>query len=380
MSRLAQSLAAALRRPLLVLVPALVVLALPGTASAALSIGIHGEREGDDFLSEAEVLRMRQGGARDLRITFDWEVAQKNAVDPVDFEKFDKLMKWASQGDLPRLRVLPILIGSPGFIERSDANGEPPVTDADLELWRQYVERLVARFGPSGSFWAETSGVQFNPITDWQVWNEPNLSMFWTDGDPNPKEYAAFLDFTGKAIRSVDPGARIVLAGMPQREDAPKAMADFLEKLYGVKGFRRDFDVLAVHPFVPVTEKGALEEAVLTVREVAADNRDEQKIIYLTELGAASAGPATPFTTTEKGQRKAVKRLFTEVEGIAKKNRIRKAYWHKWRDSDNVPPDRPENNRWQTYTGLFRKDGGQKSAWNAFAALAGGDSGTAALP
>jgi hypothetical protein len=379
----AQSITAALGRRSRLLLAALVVvvsLVLPGSASAALSIGIHGEREGADFLSEAEVLRMRQGGARELRITFDWEVAQKDAAGPVDLDKFDKLMKWASQGDLPRLRVLPILIGSPNFVERSDASGQPPVTDADLELWRQFVDRLVSRFGPAGSFWTDTSGVQFNPITDWQVWNEPNLRMFWTDADPDAEEYAAFLDFTGKAIRSVHPGARIVLAGMPQREDAPKAMADFLEQLYEVKGFKRDFDVVAVHPFVPLKEKGGLEEAVLAIREILIDNGDARKIMYLTELGAASAGPATPFTTTERGQRKALKRLFAEVGKIAKKNKIRKAYWHKWRDSDKVPPDKPENNRWQTYTGLFRKDGSPKSAWSAFAALTGGDPGSGSLP
>ena len=198
--------------------------------------------------------------------------------------------------------MLPIIFGSPDFVERADASGEPPVTRDDLELWRQYVDRLVSRYGPAGSFWTETSDVQFNPITDWQVWNEPNLRMFWTDEAPNAKEYAEFLDFTRRAVRSVDAGARIVLAGMPQRADAPKAMADFLEKLYEVKGFARDFDAVAVHPFVPVDATGcARRRRWRRSARSLKDNGDAAKIMYLTEVGAASAGPSTPFTTDYEG-------------------------------------------------------------------------------
>lgn len=351
-----------------------------GAAWAAVAMGIHAERGGDDFLSEAELLRMRQGGATEIRVPFEWELVQKDPDGPLDFGKFDKLVRWASEGTLPRIRILPILIGSPPFVEQSAANGEPPVTEADLERWRVFVTSAVARYGRAGTFWTETSGVQFNPITDWQVWNEPNLRMFWTDGSPSAKEYAAFLDFTNRTIKSAEPTARTVLAGMPEREDAPKSMAAFLTKLYKVKGFRRDFDVLAIHPYVPLDDRRGLENAVTLIRGVARRNGDRKKPIYLTEVGAASAGPTSPFTTNEKGQRKALLRIFGGIQEFGRDLGVKKAYWYSWRDSDDVPPAFPQNNRWQTYAGLFRKHGAPKSAWGAFAKLAGGDPGADSLP
>ena len=108
----------------------------------------------------------------------------------------------------------------------------------------------MARYGPDGDFWAEhqdevSSGrLRYNPITDWQVWNEPNLSPFWTRAEPDAKEYARLLTITDEAIKAEDPDARTVLAGMLERLDAPLPMSEFLADVYRVKGIGEHFDVL----------------------------------------------------------------------------------------------------------------------------------------
>ncbi|MEA2348591.1 MAG: polysaccharide biosynthesis protein PslG [Thermoleophilaceae bacterium] len=375
--------ASASRRPgplALAALLAILLAGLPAAPAQALMLGIHAERDGDGLLSEAEVLRMRQAGTRTLRVPFEWEVVQRDQDGPLDFDRYDKLMTWASEGTLPRVRILPTLLGSPGFVEKSEFNAQPPVTVADLERWRVFVASAVARYGRTGTFWTQTSGVQFNPMVDWQVWNEPNLRTFWTHGKPRPTEYAAFLDLTNQAIKSVDPAARTVLAGMPQSRITPRPMTTFLTKLYKVPGFRHDFDVIAVHTYIPLEDRTGLEEAVGQVRAVADENGDEAKTIYVTELGAASAGPVSPFTTDQKGQRKALVRLFGSVREFASRLKVRRAYWYSWRDGDFTPPGFPSNDRWQTYAGLFKKNGVPKSAWSAFAQLNGGDPGTDPLP
>jgi hypothetical protein len=73
-------------------------------------------------------------------------------------------------------------------------------------------------------------------------------------------------------------------------------------------------------------------------------------------------------------------RLFGSVREFASRLKVRRAYWYSWRDGDFTPPGFPSNDRWQTYAGLFKKNGVPKSAWSAFAQLNGGDPGTDPLP
>jgi polysaccharide biosynthesis protein PslG len=337
-----------------------------------LEVGLHVERNGDRTASREEILRMRTGGADVIRTTFDWELVARQPDSDFDWSNFDDILTWASEGEQPKLGLLPILIGSPPWVEQTSRSTHPPVTDADLERWRRFVAAAAERYGRDGTFWADHPELQYNPIVDWQVWNEPNLSVYWTGGRQDPKAYTRFLKLTGDAIKSVDPQAKIVLAGMPERDDASKSMDEFLPDLYDVRGFRRAFDVIAIHPFVPVRNRDELTRAVKRIHRIAKSNGDRRKPIYLTEVGASTRGPKTSFTTSESGQRKALVRFFAEARGAARKYRVRSVFWHKWRDTDDHPPQIPENHRWQTYTGLFTLGGRAKSAWGAFADIAGG--------
>jgi len=50
-------------------------------------------------------------------------------------------------------------------------------------------------------------------IDFWQVWNEPNLKVFWHPA-PNPGDYAQLVNAAYPAIKRGNPRARVVLAGM----------------------------------------------------------------------------------------------------------------------------------------------------------------------
>src|SRR5258707_816180 len=75
--------------------------------------------------------------------------------------------------------------------------------------------RLPARrYGPSGSFWAQNPQLPRHPITAWQIWNEPNLPVYWRPR-PSAAAYVQMLRLASQRIKAVDPSAEIVTAGLP---------------------------------------------------------------------------------------------------------------------------------------------------------------------
>jgi len=89
-------------------------------------------------------------------------------------------------------------------------------------------------------------------IRAYEIWNEPNLSREWCGRPPNPGEYAALLKASYGKIKSIDPNAMIVSAGLtPTTQNNSEAMPDsqYVEQMYAAMGNKSDgyFDVLGVH-------------------------------------------------------------------------------------------------------------------------------------
>ena len=80
----------------------------------------------------------------------------------------------------------------------------------------------------------------------WQIWNEPNV-VRWFAPAPSPQEYAELLGISHDAIKSQDPNAKIVLAGL--FSEGVVKPESFLDNLYEISGARADFDVAALHPY-----------------------------------------------------------------------------------------------------------------------------------
>ena len=123
-----------------------------------------------------------------------------------------------------------------------------------------FAARLVRRYGPDGEFWADHPDVPKHPIRAWQVWNEPNLPVYWPDG-PDPAQYVELLSAVGKAIKRADPGASVVSAGLSEsRQGIP--FADFVKGMFDA-GAGDTIDVFALHAFAHDTagSVGAAETA-----------------------------------------------------------------------------------------------------------------------
>jgi arabinogalactan endo-1,4-beta-galactosidase len=167
-------------------------------------------------------------------------------------------------------------------------------------------------------------------VRDWQLWNEPSLTRYWSDR-PWEADYAALVRASRAAVRQVDPAARIVLAGFPNES------WDALEAVYDAAG-RGAFDVVAVHPFT--ARVAGVETIVRRNRRVMRRHGDGRKPIMVTETSWSSTlGPGKPFAnerfnppwqTTERGQAVKVRRVLRLLARERRRLGIERAYWFTW--------------------------------------------------
>jgi len=255
-----------------------------------------------------EMSQMVATGVQRVRIVVNWlqeqpyssysQLPQSSVVPwtnvggvPTDFTSTDQIVESAAAHGL---QVLPVVLYAPDWAaEHPGQNGSPPSNDA---AYANFVAALVQRYGRNGSFWAANPSLRKVPVTAWQIWNEPNLLGYWSDR-PWVPGYVNLLRAANKAIKGVDRSAQVVLAG------TPNFSWEYLAGIYRIRGARKLFDVVAVHPYTktPRHVLGFLE----LVRHVMNENGDRAKPMIATEMGfPSSVGKATTigFETTERGQ------------------------------------------------------------------------------
>jgi hypothetical protein len=119
---------------------------------------------------------------------------------------------------------------------------------------------------------------------------------------PFAPSYMALVKAAHTAIKQADPGAKVMLAGMPN--DA----WDYLQKIYDVPHAGRYFDVVAAHPYTVMPTNVIL--FLQKMRTVMKRNGDARKPIVITEMGwNSSVGhkPSDNFCCQSTAARQATK-------------------------------------------------------------------------
>jgi hypothetical protein len=272
-------------------------------------------------------------GVESLRVTVNWAamqpyqgLAQVPAARrasfvtvggvPTRFADLDRVVGAAARR---QVTLLPVVLWTPRWAGPSRSSPPPPAAYAG------FLQALVRRYGPRGSFWSSHPSVPSVPIREWQVWNEPNFTHYWSS-QPFVRSYVAVLAAAHDAVRRADPSAHVVLGGF----------ADFswryLAQIYAVPGAREQFDVAAVHPYT-ATPRGVIE-ILRRVRAVMDRHGDRAKSLLATEITwPSSQGKAPPqfgVQATESGQA----RLLGEVMPLLAANRrplgLTGFYWYTW--------------------------------------------------
>lgn len=309
--------------PFAAVVAATCALATPATAATSRFFGVVYDRdvnEASATVQDAQFVKMRKSGVRTVRRVFSWAAAQPEQSRPPNFAETDALVARAARNDI---EILPIVMYSPVWARQSaDDYASPPRNSDDYVA---FLGALVARYGPSGSFWAERADVPKRPLRVWQIWNEPQLRYQWGDKDWETS-YGKLLNAAYPALKRADPGSKVVLAG------ATNFAWDALESLYDKGAIEGKFDIAALHPYTGSASR--VVKAARLFRAVLKKHGDGRKPLWITELAwPASKGRVRPpqglaaLPTTDRGMATRLTRAYT----LLRRTRVvQRAYWYTW--------------------------------------------------
>ncbi len=194
----------------------------------SLGLQFHGTWTHYDTAERAEVLdRIEESGARWVRLDVGWAMLQPR---PGGFDEgwavplVDEVMQQLRERDL---KVLVMFWLTPTW-----ASSEPD------EFTAQYTSPddpadYAAALGEVAERWGDV-------VDAYEVWNEPNLEVFYHGTDP--QTYADLLCASYPVVRRADPDARIVFGGLMYNDD------DWLQRAYDA-GAGGCFDVMSVHSY-----------------------------------------------------------------------------------------------------------------------------------
>ena len=303
--------------------------ASPAEAAPTEYFGIAQGRE----LGAADLDGMKAAKVRTDRFLIQWRTVSPSQG-TFNWTQPDRIVGGlASRG----IRPFPFVWGSPGWVRPGPSR--PPIGSAFAEsAWQNFLKALVARYGPGGSYWAYAYRQRYGagaiplPIQYWQIWNEPNLQKYFdpegTSGQGIQK-YARLVQISHAAIKSKDPQARIVLAGL-LGSGRPLAW-DFLSGLYKVSGFKNNFEVAALHPYHCCLD--GFRRQILRFRQPMINNGDRATPLWLTEFAWGSA-PPDQFGINKglAGQAQMLKDSFNMILSNRSAWNIQRIFWFLWRD------------------------------------------------
>jgi hypothetical protein len=235
----------------------------------------------------AELATIRDMGFGWVKQQFAWRDIEGIEKGRFDWWRPDQIVAAAENASLQlvaRLDRQPVWSQEPGSPLKEN---RPP---ADLSDFADFCGEIASRYQ--------------GRIAAYQIWNEPNLGREWGDETPSPKEYTALLRVCYEAIKSADPAAIVISAGLaPTGTHSSTVIPDaiFLQQMYD-EDAAPYFDVLGVNapgykaaPETSPDEVAVSEEYgngrwfafrhVEDMREIMIANGDAKKQIAILEMG-----------------------------------------------------------------------------------------------
>ncbi|MCL4871450.1 MAG: hypothetical protein KJ063_21020 [Anaerolineae bacterium] len=285
--------------PFTTFAPATVVFA--GTAAAAppavgqsyfntLGYGIHLAQWWHLEALEQDLAAVQAMGFGWVKQKFAWRDIEPIVKGRYDWYRPDEIVRRVNEADLQ-------------LLVRLDVNPLWTMESLPLDLWTD--NQPPVDYQDFGDFCYVIADRYRGRIQAYQVWNEPNLSREWGGRTPSPVEYTELLRVCYLGIKTADPQAIVISAGLaPTGTEPPLAMPDeiFLQGMYEA-GAAAYFDMLGLNapgykappdtdPAVaadPATGYGGHRwntfRHVEDMRAIMVANGDEAKQIAILEMG-----------------------------------------------------------------------------------------------
>jgi len=275
-----------------------------------------------DIDADRELDAAAKAGATWQRIHIDW-----SRVEPMPGAfNWGYVDHWIDGAWGRGLRPLGMILYTPEWARAPGTQfSAPPV---DPVLYARFVTKVVQRYR--------------DRVSDWELWNEPNVPYFFGNYDNRAARYTALLKVTYPAVKMVQPNSTVIAAGM-SRAWAPEAPPIFVKDMYAL-GAKDFFDALAMHPYV--YPKGlAIDDHngwsdVERVRRIMVDNGDADKKIWMTEIGAPTSAPWAAGVSQEEQARQ-----ITDVMRKARESGFSgPVFIYSIRDTNSADPNNDQHN------------------------------------
>ena len=277
-----------------------------------------------------------------IRQDIYWDKVEK-VKGTYDFSSYDALMKAAEDAGLHVLFIL----------DYANPNYDKGLSPASTE-----ARAAFARF-------AAAAAVHFlgKPVA-WEIWNEPNLDVFWKPR-PDVEQYIAMADSVTAAIRAATPDAIVIgpaINGPLARDKGWQATKVYLEQVLTSKAAHA-WNAITVHPYRSATDTP--ETAAAQLEEVRAMMR------------AAGIDPAnTPLIASEWGYSTWLRGVADPVQAayaartllLGTIQKMPFSIWYDWQDDGLTPLDR-ENRFGLIHSGTLEDRTEEEIAKPAFRAV-----------
>jgi polysaccharide biosynthesis protein PslG len=221
-------------------------------------------------------------GARWLRFDIKWSDVQATGAASYNWGRYDALIDTARAHGL---QVLGTLAYSPAWARPAGTtNKYGPDTAQRRDAYARFAATAAARYR--------------GRVTAWEIWNEPNNTMFWAPA-PDGASYAALIRHAYAAIKAANPAAFVIAGATAPAPTADGLIdeVDFIQRVYAAGGGGH-FDAWSHHPYdfnlppgTPHPDSAWWETygATPNVRSVMTANGDGAKLVWATEYGLPSA-------------------------------------------------------------------------------------------
>ncbi|WP_153275322.1 beta-galactosidase [Rhodococcus sp. P1Y] len=279
-----------------------------GAAPAAAAPG-----SGFGFAAGGTLLTLPQGdldreldaaanlGAEWLRVEVSWRNVEPQ-LGVLDWSNVDRVIESANRHGI---QVLGLVSYAPSWAQvpgpwTLTPGGRP----ADPQAFGNFAGRAAERYAST--------------VSHWEIWNEPNLPLFFSPM-PDVDAYAAILRASYGAIHAAVPGATVISGGVAIGNNTAVTIAPetFVDELYK-RGAASYTDAIAVHPytfpFTPYDDQLGNWNDVAAVRDVLVRNGDAGKKIWITEFGAPTG--VAPDAVNDGQQARILADGITASEGV----------------------------------------------------------------
>ena len=196
-----------------------------------------------------------------LRISFGWDAIEAEK-DQYDWLFWDDYVKMAV--DEYGITLIPYICYTPLWNSRGDTlwfwNDQP----LDFDEFGEFMFDLVTRYK--------------DYIKTWELWNEPDLDIYWDTGDV--EAFAKFIKIGSEAVKKADPEAKVVLGGMAYH-------AHFLEELFKDHGLSPYIDIVNIHNYFETWSELPVENIDQNINDMYSviEKYGDNQALWMAEVG-----------------------------------------------------------------------------------------------